>query len=66
MRKRLLEWNKVPAERQPLDPGVRQEIIDRLRDDVILLSRVIDRDLSHWLGGVPEAKPAAARTSATA
>ena len=59
-RKRLLAWNKVPAKRQPLDPGVRQEIIDRLRDDVILLSKVIDRDLSHWLGGVPEAKPAKA------
>ena len=58
VRKRLLEWNKVPAKRQPLDPGVRRQIIDRLRDDVILLSRVIDRDLSHWLGGVPEAKPA--------
>ena len=57
VRKRLLEWNKVPAERRPLDPGVRRQIIDRLRDDVILLSRVIDRDLSHWLGGVPEAKP---------
>ena len=57
IRKRLLEWNKVPAKRQPLEPGVRRQIIDRLRDDVILLSRVIDRDLSHWLGGVPEAKP---------
>ena len=59
MRKRLLAWNKVPAKREPLDPGVRQEIIDRLRDEVILLSKVIDRDLSHWLGGVPEAKPGA-------
>jgi hypothetical protein len=57
VRKHLLEWNKVPAKREPLNPGVRQQIIDRLRDDVILLSRVIDRDLSHWLGGVPEAKP---------
>jgi hypothetical protein len=57
VRKRLLEWNKVPAKRQPLDSAVRQQIIDRLRDDVILLSRTIDRDLSHWLGGVPEAKP---------
>lgn len=57
VRKRLLQWNKVPARRQPLDPGVRQQIIDRLRDDVILLSKTIDRDLSHWLGGVPEAKP---------
>jgi hypothetical protein len=57
VRARLLEWNKVPAKREPLDPAVRQQIIDRMRDDVILLSKVIDRDLSHWLGGVPEAKP---------
>ena len=60
VRKRLLDWNKVPAKRQQLDPRVRQEIIDRLRDEVILLSQVIGRDLSHWLGGVPEAKPAVA------
>ena len=66
IRKRLLEWNKVPARRQPLDPAVRQQIIDSLRDDVILLSRVIDRDLSHWLGGVPEAKPQAVRDKASA
>ena len=59
VRKHLLEWNKVEAKREPLDAGVRQQIIERLRDDVILLSRVIDRDLSHWLGGVPEAKPGA-------
>lgn len=57
VRKRLLDWNKVPAKRQPLDPSLRQEIIDRHRDDIILLSRVIGRDLSHWLGGFPEAKP---------
>lgn len=56
LRARLLEWNKVPAPREPLDPAVREQIIERLRDDVILLSKVIDRDLSHWLGGVPEAK----------
>jgi hypothetical protein len=59
VRKRVLEWNKVKAKRVPLDPRVRAEIIERLRDEVILLSRVIDRDLSHWLGGVSEAKPAA-------
>jgi len=63
VRKHLLEWNKVPAKRQPLDPAVRQQIVDRLRDDVILLSRVIGRDLSHWLGGVPEAKPLAERAA---
>jgi hypothetical protein len=65
VRKRLLEWNKVPAERQPLDPGIRAEIIEHLRDDVILLSRVINRDLSHWLGGVPDAKPEAVKKAAT-
>jgi hypothetical protein len=58
LRKRLLDWNKVPAKREPLDPKLREAIIERLRDEVILLSRVIDRDLSHWLGGVPEANPA--------
>jgi len=64
IRLRLLQWNKVPVERQPIDPGVRKQIIDRLRDDVILLSRVIGRDLSHWLGGVPEARPGRERVSA--
>lgn len=57
VRRRLLDWNKVPAKREPLDPRVREEIISRLRDEVILLSQIIDRDLGHWLGGVPEAKP---------
>ena len=61
IRKRLLDWNKVPAKRQALDPTVRAQIIERLRDDVILLSKTIDRDLSHWLGGIPEAKPAATK-----
>ena len=56
-RKRLLRWNKVSATRAPLDPALRAIIIERMRDEVILLSRIIDRDLSHWLGGVPEADP---------
>ena len=56
-RKRLLRWNKVKASRDPLDAALRAQIIERMRDEVILLSRVIDRDLSHWLGGIPEADP---------
>ena len=66
LRRRLLDWNKVATKRQPLDPGVRQEIIERMRGEVILLSQVIDRDLSHWLGGVPEAKPKIVRKAASA
>ncbi len=57
IRKVLLDWNKVPVKREALDPALRQEITERMREDVILLSRVIDRDLSHWLGGVPNANP---------
>ena len=57
LRKRLLDWNKVPAKRAPLDPELRAEIIARMRDEIIMLSQLIDRDLSHWLGGVPEANP---------
>lgn len=57
VRKAVLEWNKVPAKRTPLDPVMREQITNTLRDEVILLSRVIDRDLSHWLGGIPGANP---------
>ncbi|WP_205480357.1 sulfotransferase family protein [Sphingomonas arenae] len=55
VRKHLLDWNKVPAKRKALDPAVRRQIVDRLRGEVVILSRLLDRDLSHWLGGVPEA-----------
>ena len=57
VRKKLLRWNRVAADRQPLDPALRAEIIERMRPEVIKLSQIIDRDLSHWLGGVAEANP---------
>lgn len=57
VRKRLLDWNKVPAKRQPLDPAVRRQMIGRLRGEIVQLSRLLDRDLRNWLGGIPEAKP---------
>lgn len=65
LRKRLLDWNKVPAKRQPLDPVVKDQIIEQLRGEIIILSRLLDRDLSHWLGGVPEADPGRDRASQT-
>jgi hypothetical protein len=36
-------------EREPLRPAFRQELCDYFRDDVALLSRLLGRDLSHWL-----------------
>jgi hypothetical protein len=53
LRKRLLRWNSIPAPRALLSAAMSREIHDALADDVALLSRLIDRDLSHWL--VPSA-----------
>jgi hypothetical protein len=35
--------------RKPLRPAFRQELCDYFRNDVALLSRLLERDLSHWL-----------------
>lgn len=35
--------------RPPLPPGLRRELQDYFRDDVLLLSRLLDRDLSEWV-----------------
>ena len=51
-RKRLLRWNKAPAPPVHLSADLRREIRETLADDVALLSRLSERDLSHWLGGV--------------
>lgn len=48
-RKRLLRWNKAPASPIRLDAELRREIRERLVDDIAHLSRLIDRNLSHWL-----------------
>jgi len=41
-------FNKKHA-REPLRPAFRQELCAYFRDDVALLSRLLGRDLSHWL-----------------
>jgi len=35
--------------REPLRPPFRRQLCDYFRDDVALLSRLLGRDLSHWL-----------------
>lgn len=37
------------ATRPKLDPAFRAELIEVFRDDIHKLSRLLDRDLSHWL-----------------
>ncbi|PKM12955.1 MAG: hypothetical protein CVV13_03125 [Gammaproteobacteria bacterium HGW-Gammaproteobacteria-3] len=48
-RRKLQKLNNFPMETKPLEPLIRREIHDLLKDDVALLSRLLDRDLSHWL-----------------
>ena len=49
IRKRLLNWNKVPLEKRVIPVPVQQQIRDRLAGEVAELGRLIGRDLSHWL-----------------
>ena len=47
--KRVTRWNKVPASATPLTPEMKEVVRAALRPDVALLSRLLGRDLGHWL-----------------
>ena len=49
-RARLLRWNEADRPPTPLSVALRSEIRSKYSDDVARLGRIIDRDLSHWLG----------------
>ena len=49
LRTRILDWNEIPAERRAIDPPVIGEMRAMYRDDVALLSKLVNRDLGHWL-----------------
>jgi hypothetical protein len=51
LRKRLLEWNQAPARKPDIDAELMSRMKDMFRHDVERLSRVIGRDLSHWIDG---------------
>lgn len=48
LRKRFKKWNTKPVERDVLDPALRAEVADAFAADVEKLSKLLDRDLSHW------------------
>ena len=52
-RARLLAWNEAPAPRIDVPPQLRREIAQFLAPEIAKLSRVIGRDLGHWLDGTP-------------
>lgn len=50
LRKRLLRWNKAPADPIHVSPQLSAEIRDTLAGDIAHLETLIGRDLGHWLG----------------
>lgn len=49
--KRLTKLNKVPRSPDPLTPQMAEILRETIRIDVQHLSRLLDRDLSHWIDG---------------
>ena len=41
--------NVTPRKRDPLDPETEKMLKAYFKDDVLLLSKIIERDLSHWV-----------------
>ena len=49
VREKIINWNKIPAKPPQVGDGVMREMRDMFGKDVALLSRLLDRDLTHWL-----------------
>ena len=49
VRNGILDWNEIAAERPRLDSTLIDEMRAMYRDDVALLSKLVGRDLSHWM-----------------
>jgi Sulfotransferase domain len=48
VKRRIVAMNTVTERREPLAPAFRAELVAEFRDEVALLSRLLNRDLSHW------------------
>ena len=49
----IIDTNTVRERRPPLSPEFRAELVETFRDEVALLSRILGRDLSHWVEPSP-------------
>ena len=49
VKKKILGLNTVTERRPPLSPAFRAELVAAFRDEVDLLSRIVNRDLSRWV-----------------
>lgn len=48
---RIRTWNAVEGSRKPISASFQRELSEVYRADVERLSRLLDRDLGHWLQG---------------
>jgi hypothetical protein len=48
LKTKLVRLNTVSERRASLSPEFRAELVETFRDEVALLSRLLDRDLAHW------------------
>lgn len=46
---KIVGLNTVRERRRPLSPEFRAELVETFREEVALLSRLLNRDLSHWV-----------------
>jgi hypothetical protein len=49
IRTRIIHWNRIPASSPQVSERVRDEMRSMYREDNALLSRLLGRDLSHWI-----------------
>jgi hypothetical protein len=49
VKKKIVQMNTVKERRPPLSPAFRAELVDAFREEVAHLSRIVNRDLSHWV-----------------
>jgi hypothetical protein len=47
--RKIVALNTVKERRTPLSPEFKAELVAEFRDEVTLLSRLLNRDLSHWV-----------------
>ncbi len=45
---KLVEFNTLKERRPPMPPALRAELVETFRDEVALLSQLLNRDLRHW------------------
>jgi sulfotransferase family protein len=45
----IIDFNTARERRRQLSPAFRTELVETFKDEVALLSRILGRDLSHWV-----------------